>query len=184
MVTIPNGFPDGSNLILYGTTNMTQIGGMAFTISSSTGTGFSLLGLDASSFASPATNVQMTFIPRPPPVKPRFFYITKIDRGVSTIVTLSQIHNYIPSQLVRFSVPSSFRMTEIDSMTGLVTDVTPYTLTVSIQSINFTPFAFPASNPSSPFPQTYKNSLFATLSPAGGRNEYNLTSIPFQSTGA
>lgn len=175
VVTTPNTFPDDSVVLLYQTTGMSQIAGMSFTISSSSSTGFILLGLDASSFAQPATNVAVTFVPNPKPVQPQFLYITKIIRGPATNVTVSTVHNYIPKQLVRLSIPPSFGMVEADGLTAEILSVTAYTMTLLLDSQLFNSFSFP------PNVSNYIIPLFATLSPAGGRNEYDTLTIPFHS---
>lgn len=175
VVTTPNTYPDGSVVLLYRTTGMSQIAGMSFTISSSSSTGFTLLGLDASSFAQPATDVAVTFVPYPKPVQPQFFYITKIVRGVTTVVTVSMVHNYIPHQLARLSIPPSFGMQEGNGVTAELLSVTDYTMTLALDSQNFNAFSFPANV------TNYIIPLFATLSPAGGRNEYDTLTIPFHS---
>lgn len=180
-VTIPNTFPNGTNVILYNTTQMTQIAGMTFTISNASSTGFDLLGLDASGFANPAINAEVSLPEWPKPVQPQYCYITKIDRGLITTLTFSTVHSYIPKQLLKISIPRPFGMQELDQKTIEIDSVTNYTVSTKLESTQFTPFAFPSSNPVSPFPQAYKTMLFATAAPAGSRNEYNLTIIPFQS---
>ena len=175
VVTMTNTYSEGDRVILYGTTGMLQIGGMAFTISSVSGSGFTLLGLDASAFATPATAVVARRISKSDPVSPPTLYVTKITQALNAVVTVSTVHNYQVNQLIHFSVPSSFGMSEIDQLTGQVLSVTPYTMTVNINSSSFSAFAFPtsASSPTA--------ALFATIAPGGQRNAYNVTQVPFQS---
>ena len=179
VVTIANSYPDGTNLTLFNTTLMTQIAGMTFTISNATGTDFELAGLDASGFANAATNVEVSLPTWPKGVQPQFNYITKIDRGMTTTLTFSTIHRYIPNMILKISVPRSFGMREIDQASAEILSITPYTVEVDIMSLNFAPFAFPASNPFSTMPQGYITPLFATVAPVGSRNQYNLTTVPF-----
>lgn len=163
---------DGALVILTNTTGMSQIAGMTFTASSPVSNSFTLLGLDASSFAQPATNVSV--LPASATiVQPQFLYITKIVRGMFTVVTVSTVHNYIPNQLVKFNIPSSFGFQEGAQETSQILSVTDYTMTLALDSQNFNAFSFPANV------QNYIIPLFATLSPAGGRNEYNTLTIPF-----
>lgn len=165
--TITNSYNEGDRVRLYGTTGMLQIAGMDFTISSVSSSGFTLSGLDASGFAAPATALTARRISKYDAVEPRFLYVTKITQASSAVVTVSCSHNYVVGELVTFNVPSSFGMSEISGLTGKITAVTSYTMTVDIDSSNFTAFAFPAS---SAVPTTR---LFATLAPAGQRATYN-----------
>lgn len=167
VVTMANSFVEGDRVRLYGTTGMLQIAGMDFTISSVSGAGFTLLGLDASGFAAPATAVTARRISQLAAVEPRYLYITDISQASQAVVTVSVAHNYVVGELVYFSVPQSFGMQEISGLTGKIVDVDTYTMTVNIDSSNFTAFAFPAS---ADVPTTR---LFATLGPAGQRTQQN-----------
>ena len=125
-------------------------------------------------------------------VEPRFLYVTAISQATAAVVTTSENHNYVVGQLVHFSVPSSFGMSQINQLTGQITAVgatnSPGTglfnqFTVNINSSAFTPFAFPASSGS---PTT---TLFATVAPAGQQVQnlgtppvqtgYNFNYVPF-----
>lgn len=167
VVSMVNTYSEGDRVRLYGTTGMLQIAGMDFTISSVSGAGFTLAGLDASGFAAPATAVTARRISLLNAVEPRFLYITNISQALSAVVTVSTAHNYVVGELVYFSIPQSFGMTQISGLTGKITAVTTYTMTVNIDSTTFTAFAFPASTavPTTP--------LFATLAPAGQRTQFN-----------
>lgn len=167
VVTLTNTYSEGDRVRLYATTGMLQIAGMDFTISSVSGSGFTLLGLDASAFAAPATAVTARRISIYDAVEPRYLYITGISQAASAVVTVSCVHNYVVGELVHFSVPNSFGMSEINGLTGKIISVTDYTMTVDIDSSIFSAFAFPAS---SAVPTTQ---LFATLAPAGQRTQYN-----------
>lgn len=167
VVTITNTYSEGDRVRLYATTGMLQIAGMDFTITSVSGSGFTLLGLDASGFAAPATAVTARRISEFDAVEPRFLYITGISQASQAVVTVSTEHNYVVGELITFSVPNSFGMSEISGLTGKIVAVGTYTMTVNIDSSNFTAFAFPAS---SGVPTVQ---LFATLGPAGQRTQYN-----------
>lgn len=190
VVTLDNSLANGNFIILYNTTGMTQIAGMTFTASSVAADQFTLLGLDTSGFAEAATDVSLTVVSNVLPVQPEFRYVTKITRGLTTIVQFSCTHSYIVDQLLRLSIPKSFGMPEMDGKTGKILSVTDYTVTLDINSQNFNPFSFPATTPrivKTQSPLTYFNSLyttqlFATASPAGARNEYNISTIPFHQT--
>jgi len=167
VVTIANTYSNGDRVRLYGTTGMLQIAGMDFTISSVSAAGFTLLGLDASAFGAAATAVTARRISIYDAVEPRYLYITKITQAAQAVVTVSCAHNYVVGELIHFSVPNSFGMSEINGLTGKVVAVGTYTMTIDIDSSTFTAFAFPAST-GVPTVQ-----LFATLAPAGQRTQYN-----------
>lgn len=174
VVSMTNTYSEGDVVALYGTTGMRQIAGMEFTISSVSGAAFTLLGLDASSFTAAATAVISRRIAKSKSVKPFVNFVTGISQAPQAVVTLSKIHEYSVGQMIHFSVPSSFGMTEIDQKVGRVVSVTDYTFTVDLNSSSFSTFSFP---PDSLVPVTQ---LFATVAPQGQRNEYNVTTVPFR----
>lgn len=197
VVSMVNTYSNGDRVRLYNTTGMLQIGGMEFTISNVSGTDFELLGLPATGFAAPATAVTARRVPKFAPVEPEFLYVTSISQASQAVVTVSVDHNYVVGQLIHFSVPSSFGMTEIDQLTGKIVaintaDRSPYVgygFTVDIDTSGFSSFAFPASTASP------NARLFATVSPAGQRTQrdpnlavsdplyqtgYNFDEVPFR----
>lgn len=171
VVSQTNTYAAGDFLRIYNTTGMLQIAGMVFQISSVSGSGYTLLGLDASLFAAPGTAGNTRRISKYAAVDPEFLFVTKITKETSAVVTLSVDPTpfYVVGNKVRFSVPSSFGMTEINGLTGTITAVSSaaYTITVDIDSSLFTTFAFPAST-SSP-----TAGLFATISPAGSKTAFD-----------
>lgn len=191
-VTMPNTYSNGDRVTLYSTTGMLQIGGMSFTISSVTGAGFTLLGLNSSAFAAAATAVTARRISPLMAVEPEFLFVTGISQAAQAVVTVSIQHLYVVGQLVHFRVPPSFGMTQITELTGKIVQATgpvgpsaAYQFIVDIDSSAFTAFTFPAST-LSPTAQ-----LFATIAPAGQRTQfdpvtgvqtgYNFTYPPFHS---
>lgn len=181
VVTMTNTFSNGDNVILYNTTGMEIIGGMTFTISSVSGSGYTLLGLPAAGFAAPATNVVARKVAPFAPVLPEFLYVTAISQAAQAVVTVSQDPTNVVyvGQKLEFTVPSSFGMIEINNSNlqfnninypAVVTAVNAaaYQFTVNINTTNFTPFAFPASTLSPTAP------LFATVAPQGSSTQYNL----------
>lgn len=174
VVAMVNTYSEGDVVALYGTTGMRQIAGMEFTISTVTGTAFTLAGLDSVGFSAPATAVIARKIAKQKSVAPFSNFITTITSGPQAVVTVSKIHRYTVGQMLTFSVPTSFGMSEIDGKTGRIVAVTDYTFTVDINSTPFSVFAFPED---SLVPVTQ---LFATVAPAGQRNEYNVTTVPFR----
>lgn len=169
VVSAANSYQEGDRVRLYGTTGMQQIAGMDFTISTVTATDFELLGLDASGFAAAATAGFARRISDLGLVEPRSLFVTGVTQAAQAVVSLSVAHDYVVGQQVHFSIPSSFGMTELDGLTGEITAVGTYTVTVDIDSSAFTAFAFPASS------ATPTTALFAMMSPAGQKTEHNPT---------
>jgi hypothetical protein len=74
-------------------------------------------------------------------------FITKIEKGASTVVTTSVIHGFTEGLQVEFTVGKSYGMTQLDGKKGIITaiDKDKNTFTVNIDSTNFTDFKFPAT---------------------------------------
>lgn len=174
-----NTYSNGDRVRIYSSTGMLQIAGMDFTISSVSGSQFTLLGLDSSGFAAGATAFQARRISKLDAVEPQTVFITKISKAtqavVSTSIDCSNI--YVVGMKVRFSIPSGMGMPEMDGLTGTITAVgayssnATYNFTVDIDSTSFTTFAFPAST-AVPTAQQ-----FATVAPAGVATVYNPVSM-------
>ena len=171
VVTQTNTYQNGDILRLYGTTGMLQIGGADFEISSASGSGYTLIGLNSSGFASAGTAGFTRRISTYAAVDPQFLYITGISQALQAVVTCSvdPTPYYVVGMKIHFSVPASFGMTQISQMTGTITAVSAaaYTVTVNIDSTAFTAFAFPASTASP------TATLFATFAPAGQSTQFN-----------
>lgn len=171
VVSQTNTYVDGDILRLYSTTGMLQIAGMDFQISSTSGSGYSLIGLRAAGFAAAATAGFTRRISKFSAVDPEFLYITEITQATQAVVRTSvdPTAYYVVGMLIHFSVPGSFGMTQINQLTGKIVAVSAanYTVTVDIDSSAFTAFAFPAST-ASPTAQ-----LFATYAPAGARTQFD-----------
>lgn len=165
VVTQTNTYSDDDIIQFYGTTGMLQISGMNFQISSTSGSGYTLIGLRAAGFAAAATAGFTRRISKYAAVDPQYLYVTEITQATQAVVRTSvdPTNYYVVGMKVHFSVPASFGMTQINQMTGTITAMSAanYTMTVDIDSTAFTAFAFPTSA-SSPTSQ-----LFATIAPAG-----------------
>ncbi len=189
VVTQTQTYSEGDILQFYNTTGMLQIAGMNFQISSVSGSGYSLIGLDASAFATPGTAGFTRRISKYAAVEPQFLYVTAISQATQAVVTTSVDPSlyYVVGMKVHFSVPYSFGMTQMNQLTGkiLSVDAANYQFTVDIDSSAFSAFAFPAST-ASPTAQ-----LFATVAPAGASTQvdpvtgvqtgYNFQFQPFRS---
>ena len=165
VVSQVNTYSDGDILQIYDTTGMLQIAGMAFQISSVSGAGYTLSGLRAAAFATPATAGYTRRVSKMAAVEPQYLYVTEVTKASQAVVRCSvdPTAYYVVGMKVRFSVPGSFGMYQLDGLTGTITALSSanYTMTVDINSTAFSTFAFPAST-SSPTAR-----LFATVAPAG-----------------
>ncbi|HET9824016.1 MAG TPA: hypothetical protein VFP87_01715 [Chitinophagaceae bacterium] len=188
-----NTYSNGDRVIIYNAVGMEQISGMVFTISSVSGSQFTLTGLDSSGFAFPATSFFVRRIAPANRVEPRFFYVTKVSQATQAVVTLSEAHDYVVGMKVEFTVPGSFGMIQLNNfyqvqnLPATIVAVGTYTITVNIDTTAYTTFAFPASSGS---PTTQ---LFATVAPAGAATQvtgtfpnqvvtgYNFQYQPFRS---
>jgi hypothetical protein len=179
VASVVNTYSNGDQVIIYNAVGMQQISGMIFTISSVSGTQFTLLGLNSSAFATAATSFMVRRITQNPvgvitPVAPPSFQITAVTNAVGAQVTTSQANDVFVGQKLEFTVPASFGMVQLNnyyqaqSKPIIVNSIIdPYNFTINIDTTNYTAFALPASSGS---PTTQ---LFATCAPAGQATTYN-----------
>ena len=198
VATVTNKYSNGDQVIIYNAVGMEQISGMIFTISSVSGSGFTLLGLDSSAFTTPATSFLVRRLTQSPqgivsPVAPSTYQVTKITQAIGAQVTTSQINNVVLGQKLEFTVPASYGMVQITNFNQpgskpiIVTAIIDaYNFKINIDTSNYTAFAMPASA-LSPTAQ-----LFATIAPAGQAATFNpvtqvttgydFTYVPFRSS--
>src|SRR6185437_10327682 len=180
VVTQTNTYSDGDIIRIYSTTGDLTISGMDFQISSTSGSGYTLLGLAniAGNGLAAATAGFTRRVSKNAAVDPEYLYITNISNAAQAVVSTSVDPSayYVVGNKIHFSVPSSFGMTEINQLTGIIVainavsatgNIGAYNVTVDIDSTAFTAFAFPLTT-SSPTAR-----LFATLSPAGSQTSFN-----------
>jgi hypothetical protein len=76
---------------------------------------------------------------------PRLRYAVNITRAAQAVVSTNVYCNYVAGQLVRFSIPASAGMVELDGQTGTVVSVgaTGLTFVVNIDTTTYTAFTFP-----------------------------------------
>lgn len=70
--------------------------------------------------------------------------ITAITQDVQALVTTDVTHNFIIGNTIRFYIPPEYKMTQLDQLKALVVQVTSDTLTVNIDTRNFTAFSVPS----------------------------------------
>lgn len=136
--------------------NMQQITTMDFSISSASGTGFTLTYLDTRAstdtsrgFTSAGGAAKFVIISRGIRATPRRAFITGITKATSAVVTLSATgHGIQLHSQVRFNGMDNYGMTQINGMVGNVTAVnaSANTITLDIDSTNFSDFSFPVSS--------------------------------------
>lgn len=110
---------------------------------------------------------------------PSSLVITAITKSFPMVVTcvvnsVTEANTYIPGMLVRFTVPSSYGMQQIDGVIANIMSVSALNFTFNIDSTRFDAFIVPAITKEQP----------ASLAPAGSRNLQfdNLTiQVGFQS---
>jgi hypothetical protein len=169
---------------------MQQISGMTFTISSVTGSQFTLLGLNSSAFATAATSFMVRRVNQFTPVEPSFLYVTAVTQATMPQVTVSQANSAFVGQKIEFQIPASFGMVQLNNFNQtqskpvVVTSIVDaYNFTINIDTTGYTAFALPASSLSP------TAALYATVAPAGQATTYNpvtgvttgynFTNIPF-----
>lgn len=74
---------------------------------------------------------------------PRWKYITDISNEQFAVVTLDEDHDFTDGEIVGFRVTKPFGMVEINDMYGKVLTHTSDTITVDIDTMNFTAFIYP-----------------------------------------
>lgn len=191
VASVTNTYSNGDQVVIYNAVGMEQISGMTFTISSVTGSQFTLLGLNSSAFATAASSFFVRRVNQFTPVEPSFLYVTAISQAAQGQVTVSQANSVYLGQKLEFNIPSTFGMVQLNNfylaqnLPVVVTSIVDaYNFTINVNTTNFTAFAFPASalSPTA--------TLFATVAPAGQSTQfnpitgvqtgYNFTQIPFR----
>lgn len=73
---------------------------------------------------------------------PKYFLIQSIEKGLNTVVTFTEDHDYSVGEYVSFRCSKDNDMVEINNKRGKVLEMTADTITVDIDSTNFTPFVY------------------------------------------
>jgi cellobiose-specific phosphotransferase system component IIB len=174
VASVTNTYSNGDQVVIYNAVGMQQISGMTFTISSVTGSQFTLLGLNSSGFAAAATSFMVRRVAAYALVEPQALFVTAITQAAQAQVTVSQANMVYLGQKLEFTIPASFGMVQLNNfyisqnLPVVVTAIVdPYNFLINVNTTNFTAFAFPASSGS---PTTQ---FFATVAPAGQSTQYN-----------
>lgn len=92
--------------------------------------------------------------------------IASITQANPMVITTTNDHGYVAGMEVGFLIPAIFGMTQLNGLYGQVTSLSSNTLTITIDSTNFTAFAYPVSLPSAySLPTVFPNSSGPYLSP-------------------
>lgn len=142
-----NGLAAGDIVRMINVTGAQQLGGLDFTVGYNTLTS-GTFSLDYMAQIVAGTTGSWMKIKYDPLYYPRRRYITNITQASSAVVKLSVTHGYKVGQVVRFKVPSEYGMVEMNGLQGTITAINTTTtsgntITVDINSTNFTAFSFP-----------------------------------------
>ncbi len=74
--------------------------------------------------------------------------IESISNSFPMVLTTTVDHKYIAGLKVRFMIPKMFGMEELNALDGQIISVTSDTLTINLDSTNFSVFSYPNSLPS------------------------------------
>jgi len=74
--------------------------------------------------------------------------ISSITNSKPMVLTTDQDHEYVAGMMVSFLIPDQFGMKELNKLVGQVVELTNDTLTIDIDSRNFSVFSYPVSLPS------------------------------------
>lgn len=96
---------------------------------------------------SPLNNLPI----EPQNYSPNFYFITAIQNGITTIVTMSKTTELVIGQEVRLVIPSSYGASPLDQQTGFVISIpNPNQVELSINSVfanSFNPSGYQTTKP-------------------------------------
>ena len=74
--------------------------------------------------------------------------IASVTNANPCVVTTAFHHHYVAGMKVTFLIPTQFGMVQLNNQIVQVLSVTPYTLTLNLDSSNFSVFSYPSPLPS------------------------------------
>jgi len=80
-----------------------------------------------------------------PNIQPAMRLISSITREMNAVVTTTFNHNYVSGTMVRFNIPRSVGMSQINKKVGIITVTGADTFTVDIDTTNYDAFSIPVS---------------------------------------
>jgi hypothetical protein len=81
---------------------------------------------------------------------PSLFYINAINLGQMTTVQFTENHDYSLGEYISFRVSPPYGTFELNNQKAIVQKLTPNTITVAIDSTNYTPFVYPVAGANTP----------------------------------
>lgn len=73
---------------------------------------------------------------------PNLQYITNITQAAAAIVTFAGDHNFTLWEWISFRIPPANGMIQLNNQKALIISLTPTTVTIAIDSLNFYPFIY------------------------------------------
>lgn len=73
---------------------------------------------------------------------PNLQYITNITQAAPAIVTFFDDHNFVDGEWISFRIPQSNGMIQLNNQKALIISITPTTVTIAVDSLNFYPFIY------------------------------------------
>lgn len=74
--------------------------------------------------------------------------IQSVTNAFPCVVTTLNDHGYVAGMMVRFLIPDAFKMVQLNDVNCQVLQVTTDTLTLNLDSTNFSVFSYPSPLPS------------------------------------
>ncbi len=138
-----HGYNTGDVVRMYTTAGAEQLGGIDFHVTRLNANTFSLTYSNQIAVAGTVGTCRR--IKYDPIFYPRNRTITNITQAAQAVVTLSVTHQYTVGQQIRFGVPTSYGMVELDGQTATIVarNTTTNTITVDIDTTAYTAFTFP-----------------------------------------
>jgi hypothetical protein len=78
---------------------------------------------------------------------PALSYISAITLGNLTTVTFTEDHDFTVGEVISFRVSKQYGTVELNNQQATILTIAPTTITVSINSTNYTPFNASPTNP-------------------------------------
>jgi hypothetical protein len=73
---------------------------------------------------------------------PNLQYITNITNSAPAVVTFLDDHNFVNGEWISFRIPPANGMIQLNNQKALVIAITPMTVTIAVDSLQFYPFIY------------------------------------------
>lgn len=73
---------------------------------------------------------------------PNLQYILSITQAAAAVVTFSADHNFTLGEWISFRIPPANGMIQLNNQKALITALTPTTVTIEVDSLDFFPFIY------------------------------------------